>query len=166
MTVVNERQLGLRERKRRATENAIETAAVGIALAEGPDVVTVERICEQAFVSRSTFFNYFPTRDSAIYGRPIELQPSERVDELLNEWAHALPIGVGLAVLEGMGVDHINADVARARLELARRYPEHMTWLDWEVAGAGSGFARWSPTGSRGTPSTSGSATRTPTPRR
>ena len=125
--------VGLRELKRRATENAIETAAVGLALAEGPDAVTVERICTEAFVSRSTFFNYFPSRDAAIYGRPIELDAGPEVDAILDEWPHALPIGLALAVLERIGADHINSAVAQSRLELVRRYPEIGSRLNWEV---------------------------------
>lgn len=126
-------KVGLRELKRRATENAIETAAVRLARELGPDEVTVEQICNEAFVSRSTFFNYFPSRDAAIYGRPVDLEPSDRVDELLAKWQDALPVGLALAVLEWMGAERINSDVARERSELINAHPDIGYRLNWEA---------------------------------
>ena len=60
--------MGLRERKRRATRDAIERAAIALVSERGYDNVTVAQICELSSVSQGTFFNYFPTKDAAIVG--------------------------------------------------------------------------------------------------
>lgn len=60
--------MGLRERKRRATRDAIERAAIALVSERGYDNVTVAQICELSFVSQGTFFNYFRTKDAAIVG--------------------------------------------------------------------------------------------------
>lgn len=59
---------GLRERKRRATRRLVEDAATSMVLDRGYDEVTVEDICAAAEISRRTFFNYFPSKDAAIFG--------------------------------------------------------------------------------------------------
>ena len=53
--------MGLRERKRRATRDAIERAAIALVSERGYDNVTVAQICEASSVSQGTFFNYFRT---------------------------------------------------------------------------------------------------------
>lgn len=128
--------IGLRERKRRATENAIEEAAVRIALAEGIEAVTVDRISADAQISRSTFFNYFPARDAAIFGRTIELEPGPRLDGILEQWATALPIGLAIAVFESIGSSRMHSEVARLRHELIHSHPELADRIAAEVFGA------------------------------
>ncbi|MFI5730110.1 TetR family transcriptional regulator [Kribbella sp. NPDC051587] len=66
---------GLRERKKLQTRAALTEAALRLALAKGPDNVTVEEIAEAADVSVRTFFNYFPHKEYAILGRnPAHLE--------------------------------------------------------------------------------------------
>ena len=60
--------MGLRERKRRATRDAIERAAIALVSERGYDNVTVAQICELSSVSQGKFFNYFRTKDAAIVG--------------------------------------------------------------------------------------------------
>lgn len=136
----DDESLGLRELKRRATENAIENTAVDIALAEGIDAVTVERVCSDVFISRSTFFNYFPTRDSAIFGKPLVIEPSEGLDVLLHDWADDLPIGLALAVFEAIGTSRMNSDVARKRMRLIAGNPELIDRVKGEIFGFRSGL--------------------------
>lgn len=54
--------LGLRQRKRAQTADAIHVAAAELALERGLDSATIEAITERADVSTRTFFNYFPTK--------------------------------------------------------------------------------------------------------
>jgi AcrR family transcriptional regulator len=56
----------LRERKKRATREALQAAALRLALVKGPADVRVEEIAEAAGVSPRTYNNYFPSREHAI----------------------------------------------------------------------------------------------------
>ena len=111
---------GLRERKKRQTENAIEIAAVRIALRDGFAQVTVREICALAEISRATFFNYMPTREAAIFGKPIELIEAESAERTL---AAASPTDAVSAVyvllLASVGHTRMNPAVARGRARLA-----------------------------------------------
>jgi AcrR family transcriptional regulator len=60
---------GLRERKKVATRQALHDAALRLAIAHGPDRITVEAIADEAGVSRRTFSNYFGSKEEALmYG--------------------------------------------------------------------------------------------------
>lgn len=115
---------GLRLRKRRATENAIETAAVDLALELGVEQVTVEAICERAGISRSTFFNYFAGRDYAIMGRAVEAPATEETARALASAAGELPRGVVRLIFTAIGHSSVNSDVARKRVRLSAEQPE------------------------------------------
>ncbi|WP_433262024.1 TetR/AcrR family transcriptional regulator [Actinosynnema sp. CS-041913] len=66
---------GPRERKKSATRLALHEAALRLALAHGPDRVTVEAIADAAGVSRRTFSNYFAGKEEAIfYGDLLRLR--------------------------------------------------------------------------------------------
>ena len=58
---------GLRERKKQATRQALHEAAVRLVRAFGPQAVTVDAICADAGVSRRTFFNYFDSKEQALF---------------------------------------------------------------------------------------------------
>ena len=72
---------GLRERKMRIARRTMEEAAVGLAYDDGVQAVTVDRVCAIAMVSRSTFFNYFPSLEHAIFGPALtyDLALTERI---------------------------------------------------------------------------------------
>ncbi|WP_370326216.1 TetR/AcrR family transcriptional regulator [Euzebya sp.] len=61
--------LGLRERKKRATYQALADAAFELSVERGPDAVTVEDIAAAADVSPRTFFNHFESKEQAILAR-------------------------------------------------------------------------------------------------
>lgn len=71
---------GLRERKRRETRLRIEDCATALILDRGFDQVTLEEICEEAGVSRRTFFNYFDSKDQVVTGTGISVIPPEDLD--------------------------------------------------------------------------------------
>jgi AcrR family transcriptional regulator len=58
--------VGLRERKKEATRQALHQAAVGIAVERGLERLTVEAIADAADVSRRTFSNYFASKEEAL----------------------------------------------------------------------------------------------------
>ncbi|SJN12644.1 Transcriptional regulator, TetR family [Leucobacter sp. 7(1)] len=114
---------GLRARKRRATENAIETSAVSLALELGIENVTVEAICERADISRSTFFNYFPARDYAIVGRAINLPEGTEAFSILDSSPDDLTLGVFRLLFAAIGHSYVNTEVARLRAQLIAEQP-------------------------------------------
>jgi len=72
--------MGLRERKRAQTRHRLEEAAVGLALRDGLDKVTIDAISERADVSPRTFFNYFDSKEDAILG----VRPPDVTDDVLT----------------------------------------------------------------------------------
>lgn len=73
--------LSLRERKKRATRDALQRAALALVGSAGVEAVTVEDIAAAADVSPRTFFNYFPTKEDAIIGWDPSIL-AETVDRL------------------------------------------------------------------------------------
>ncbi|MBF4136863.1 TetR/AcrR family transcriptional regulator [Streptomyces albidoflavus] len=67
--------LGLRERKKAATRQAVHEAAMRLTRAHGLDHVTVEAIADAAGISRRTFSNYFAGKEDALlYGKEQYIQ--------------------------------------------------------------------------------------------
>ncbi|GGJ09008.1 TetR/AcrR family transcriptional regulator [Streptomyces brasiliensis] len=59
-------RLGLRERKKIKTREAIRTATYELIREQGYDATTIEQIAERAEVSPSTVFRYFPTKEDIV----------------------------------------------------------------------------------------------------
>lgn len=104
-------EVGLRERKKVQTRRALHRSAVELVAERGLAQSTVEDIAEAAGVSTRTFFNYFPTKESAVLGihpeeaddvagrlrdRPAEETPTEAVRGCLREYAERLAADKGL----------------------------------------------------------------------
>jgi AcrR family transcriptional regulator len=62
-------ELGLRERKKRETRQAIADAAMRLFLERGFEQVSVAEVAGAADVSEQTVFNYFPTKEDLVYER-------------------------------------------------------------------------------------------------
>lgn len=75
---------GLRERKRAATRAAITAVARSLTSERGLNGYTVEDVCEQAGISRRTFFNYFPTKEDAILGHVDDEVPHDLFEEFVR----------------------------------------------------------------------------------
>jgi AcrR family transcriptional regulator len=76
-------ELGLRERKRIATRRSIQLAAVELASERGFDRVTIDEISHVANVSPRTFFNYFPSKETAIIGELPELPDEDSIERFI-----------------------------------------------------------------------------------
>ncbi|SJM52409.1 Transcriptional regulator, TetR family [Actinomycetales bacterium JB111] len=111
MDVRDSGEVGLRERKKVQTRRALHRSAVELVAERGLAQSTVEDIAEAAGVSTRTFFNYFPTKESAVLGihpeeaddvagrlrdRPAEETPTEAVRGCLREYAERLAADKGL----------------------------------------------------------------------
>lgn len=121
---------GLRARKKRATENAIEWTAVSLALAKGHASVTVPEICEGADISRSTFFNYMPSREAAIFGKPLKMIPFEDAWALVEEHAETSVLrAIYHVALRSVGEATVNAEVAAGRSRLGLEQPDTAAML-------------------------------------
>jgi AcrR family transcriptional regulator len=115
--------LGLRQRKKRTTRQALASAALRLAAERGPERVTVDAISQAAGVSPRTFFNYFATKEEAIVGADPEAGPELRArlearpsDEAPLEALEKVLVAESEALEETM-------DEWAARIRLVREFP-------------------------------------------
>ena len=120
---------GLRERKRAATRQGIERAAIELSLDKGYENVTVDEIAEQADVSPRTFFNYFPSKEAAVVGHAPEGPEPDKIAAFLAAPADE-PILDGIRLMLASFIDSKTDEDTRAvhelqerRMQLMLRYP-------------------------------------------
>lgn len=120
---------GLRAFKRRQTRRRIECAAVTIAYDEGVAAVTVDRVCRIAAVARSTFFNYFPTLEQAVFGSPLTYAPA-LTERILTRHGHDLVTAACRIVMESL-VGDPDDELAHRRFALFVREPGTTRAVAW-----------------------------------
>jgi AcrR family transcriptional regulator len=111
--------LGLRERKKRATREALSRAALRLALERGLENVRVEAIAAAAGVSPRTFNNYFSSREQAICA--LRIERAQRVAAALR----ARPAGEPLAeaITRAVVEEHAGAEPDKEIIRLIQSTP-------------------------------------------
>lgn len=77
---------GLRARKKRATHCRIVEVAVELFRTKGFDATSIDEIADRAVISRSTFFNYFSTKE-ALLSEIASGEMRTLAHLVANEWA-------------------------------------------------------------------------------
>lgn len=78
---------GLRERKKARTRSSIQSHALRLFTEQGYDATTIDQIIDAAEVSESTFYRYFPTKESVVL--------FDEFDPQIMAAYHAQPESVG-----------------------------------------------------------------------
>ena len=106
---------GLRERKKRETRAAIQSAALKLFLDHGYDATTTSQVARAANVSTGTLFNYFPTKEALladdfdpVFIRHLRARPPE--EPLFTAFRQAMRAGLSEARDDG------GLSLARAKL--------------------------------------------------
>jgi AcrR family transcriptional regulator len=117
---------GLRARRRRETEHAIHAAAVRLVEGHGLAGVTVDMISAAAGISPRTFFNYFPSKESALTISPPPLPDALRLRLTHGDPAPRATLTELLDVLSAHITDDVVPDreLVQATFRIADRHPE------------------------------------------
>jgi AcrR family transcriptional regulator len=115
-------QLGLRERKKIKTREAIRTATYALVKEQGYDATTIEQIAERAEVSPSTVFRYFPTKEDIVLTDEFDplMMEELRARPADEPWMDTLRYVMQKAVSLGMKEDE---EVSRLRTHLMVQVP-------------------------------------------
>ncbi|MEV0737549.1 TetR/AcrR family transcriptional regulator [Streptomyces sp. NPDC050549] len=115
-------QLGLRERKKIKTREAIRTATYALVKEQGYDATTIEQIAERAEVSPSTVFRYFPTKEDIVITDEFDpiIMDELRARPADEPWMVTLRYVIQKAVKYGMEVDE---ETSRLRTHLMVQVP-------------------------------------------
>jgi AcrR family transcriptional regulator len=113
---------GLRERKKVATREALRRAAVTLYRRYGPDKVTVDDICAAADVSPRTFFNYFATKDEAVFA--LEVDPADIRQRIIDRPGDEQPLDAVRRVFADVFTRLVCSETWLHRTLLLRERPE------------------------------------------
>lgn len=81
MHLVSNSAESTRDQRRRATTRALTDAARALTTRHGFAGFTVEELCAEVGVSRRTFFNYFESKENAVFGFAVVDPRQEAVEE-------------------------------------------------------------------------------------
>jgi AcrR family transcriptional regulator len=115
--------LGLRDRKKLRTRDAIRREAMRLIQAKGYANTTIEQIAAAADVAPSTLFRYFPTKESVLIAKDLD---QVIIDTLAAQPADMEPLKAFRQSLEFTWATASEAewDFERARLRIVLSVPE------------------------------------------
>src|SRR5215471_9968164 len=93
-----------RERKKLATRQALEEAALRLFAAQGYEQTTVEEIAEAADVAVRTFFRYFSSKQDVLFGEVATDRVTRLGSELAARPASEPPLASVVAVMERLDI--------------------------------------------------------------
>jgi AcrR family transcriptional regulator len=120
-------ELSPKDRRRTKLAAQIERTALSLFVKRGISAVTIDQIADAADISRRTFFRYFASKEDLLLG------DRQRYDDsLARAVAKEQPSHSAVRMLRDILVDmshevEAEAETARLRLELFRKYPEEMS---------------------------------------
>lgn len=115
-------RLGLRERKKIKTREAIRAATYTLVGEQGYDTTTIEQIAERAEVSPSTVFRYFPTKEDIVLTDEHDpfLAAELRARPADEPWPESVRAVLRRAIAVGVDGD---PEVSRLRTRLMAEVP-------------------------------------------
>src|SRR5271166_1301008 len=116
----SEPRTSLRERKKLATRRSLRRTALDLVAERGFAHVTVDDIAAAADVSPRTFFNYFPSKEAALFGTD-----PDRASELRRRIVHQAP---GEPVLDALRMVMVS-DAQAVADELSELGGDPAEWL-------------------------------------
>lgn len=125
MTVEPE-EVGLRERKRRATRRSIQLAVLRLTAENGLDQVTIDEISRDAGVSPRTFFNYFPTKEASLAGDAPFSLTADAIEVFVEAGPVGDPLGEMLELMAGQAQEDggIDPELHSLRHRVMTEYPQ------------------------------------------
>jgi AcrR family transcriptional regulator len=98
--------MGLRERKKAKTRDAIQRHALRLFREQGYSATTVDQIAAAAEISPSTFFRYFPTKEETVLYDPLD---PLLIEIAVNQPPELSPIGALRATLR-LAAEHLDPE--------------------------------------------------------
>lgn len=135
-------RLGLRERKKIKTREAIRTATYALIGEQGYDATTIEQIAERAEVSPSTVFRYFPAKEDIVLADaydPLmleELRARPADESWIESVRHIVHKALDLMAREGPEVIRLRAHLGVQVPAVRSRMYESMAESGRQMRGA------------------------------
>ena len=115
--------VGLRERKKARTREALHDAAMDLFSRQGFDGTTVEEIADACEVSPRTFFRYFPTKEDVLFG-DSEQRSSALIETLAAQPLDLAPLDAIHAAMRRVAFNYIEErHVLAARAQVVQSSP-------------------------------------------
>jgi AcrR family transcriptional regulator len=148
--------VGLRERKKARTREALKDAAMELFTRHGFDGTTVEEIADACEVSPRTFFRYFPTKEDVLFA-DTEARRERLLAVLADQPSGAPPFAAIHTAMRALALDYRDDRAALvARSKIVEGSPQLQAYKaeqqhGWEAAVVDALERRPAPVGERAT---------------